>query len=73
MWGGRLPASAFAFPAKRKEPLIDASHVRSAVPRFAQVRDVTDGERAQAVANIKAAAAYYGVTVGAKNWHDIVG
>jgi len=47
--------------------------VRSAVARFAQVRDVTDGERAQAFANIKAAAAHYGVTVGAKSWRDLVG
>jgi hypothetical protein len=70
---GRLPASAFAFPTERKEPLTDAVHVRSAVARFAQVGDVTDGERAQAFANIKAAAAYFGVTVGAKNWHDLVG
>jgi hypothetical protein len=70
---GRLPASAFAFPSERKEPLTDATHVRSAVARFAQVCDVTDGEREQAFANIKAAAAYYGVTVGAKSWHDIVG
>lgn len=70
---GRLPASAFAFPAERKEPLTDAAHVRSAVARFAQVTDVSDGDRAQAFANIKAAAAYYGVTVGAKSWHDLVG
>lgn len=69
----RLPASAFAFPGDRKEPLTDATHVRSAVARFAQVRDVSDGERAQAFANIKAAAAYYGVTVGAKSWRDLVG
>lgn len=68
-----LPASAFAFPAERKEPLVDAAHVRSAVARFAQVEDVSEGERAQAFANIKAAAAYFGVTVGAKSWHDLVG
>jgi hypothetical protein len=68
-----LPASAFAFPKERKEPLSDATHVRSAVARFAQVSGVSDAERAQAFANIKAAAAYFGVTVGAKSWHDIVG
>jgi hypothetical protein len=68
-----LPASAFAFPAERKEPLTDASHVRSAVARFAQVSGVSDAERTQAFANLKAAAAYYGVTVGAKSWHDLVG
>lgn len=69
----QLPASAFAYPAERKEPLVDASHVRSAVARFAQVRGVSEAERAQAFANIKAAAAYFGVTVGAKSWHDLVG
>jgi hypothetical protein len=69
----QLPASAFAFPAERKEPLTDASHVRSAVARFAQVEGVSEAERAQAFANIKAAAAYFGVTVGAKSWHDLVG
>jgi hypothetical protein len=70
---GHLPASAFAFPVERKEPLTDATHVRNAVARFAQIRDVSDGERAQAFANIKAAAAYFGVTVGAKSWHDLIG
>jgi hypothetical protein len=69
----KLPASAFAFPAERKEPLTDAAHVRSAIARFAQVEDVSEAERAQAFANIKAAAAYFGVTVGAKSWHDLVG
>ena len=69
----QLPASAFAFPVERKEPLVDASHVRSAVARFAQVQGVSESERAQAFANIKAAAAYFGVTVGAKSWHDLVG
>ncbi|MBV8655716.1 MAG: hypothetical protein JO160_06685 [Candidatus Eremiobacteraeota bacterium] len=67
-----LPDSAFAFPAERKEPLTDASRVRSAVARFAQVSGVSDSERGQAFANIKAAAAYFGVTVGAKSWHDLV-
>ena len=70
---GALPASAFAFPAERKEPLTDPTHVRSAVARFSQVQGVSDSERMQAFANIKAAAAYFGVTVGAKSWHDLIG
>ena len=37
-----LPDSAFAFPGKRKEPMTDASHVRNAIARFDQVKDVTD-------------------------------
>ncbi|HEY1654525.1 MAG TPA: DUF6582 domain-containing protein [Candidatus Tumulicola sp.] len=70
---GRLPASAFAFPNERKEPLTDASHVRSAVAWFSQVDGVSDDERSQAFANLKAAATFFGVTVGAKSWHDLVG
>jgi len=69
---GRLPASAFAFPSERKEPLTDAGHVRSAIARFGQVDGVTNVERAQAFANIKAAAAYYGVALRAASWHDLV-
>ena len=39
-----LPDSAFAFPGKRKEPLTDADHVRNALARFDQTKDVTDAE-----------------------------
>jgi hypothetical protein len=67
----RLPASAFAFPSERKEPLTDAGHVRSAIARFGQVDGVTETERAQAFANIKAAAQYYGVALHARSWHDL--
>ena len=67
-----LPDSAFAFPVERKEPLIDAGHVRSAIARFGEVRGVSESERAQAFANIKAAAQYYGVGVNASSWHDLV-
>ena len=66
-----LPASVFAFPKERKEPLIDARHVRSAVARFSQVDGVDDSERTQAFANIKAAAAYYGVSLHARTWRDL--
>lgn len=69
----KLPDSAFAFPAERKEPLIDAPHVRSAIARFGDVRGVTEGERAHAFANIKAAAGYYGINVRASSWRDLVG
>lgn len=67
----KLPSAAFAFPRERKEPLTDAHHVRSAIARFAQVDGVDDRERALAFDNIKAAAAYYGVTVHAKTWRDL--
>jgi len=68
----KLPDSAFAFPNERKEPLIDAGHVRSAIARFGEVRGVTEGERVQAFANIKAAAEYYGVSLKASTWHELV-
>ena len=32
----KLSAERFAFPAERKEPLTDASHVRNAIARFDQ-------------------------------------
>jgi hypothetical protein len=69
----KLPDSAFAFPTERKEPLTDAAHVRSAIARFGEVRGVSQTERAQACANIKAAAGYFGVTLRATSWHDLVG
>jgi len=68
----RLPASAFAFPKERKEPLTDAGHVRSAIARFRQVDGVSSSERAQAFVNIKAAAQHYGVALSARSWHDLV-
>jgi hypothetical protein len=68
-----LPSSAFAFPEERKEPLTDAAHVRSAIARFAEVRGVNDTERAQAFANIKAAAEYFGINMKATTWNDLVG
>lgn len=69
----KLPDTAFAFPEERKEPLTDAGHVRSAIARFGEVSGVSDAERAQAFANIKAAARYFGVSVKASSWRDLVG
>jgi hypothetical protein len=66
-----LPASVYAFPDKRKEPLNNASHVRNAIARFDQVRDVTDHEREQAFVNIKAAAKHYGVDMKEAHWQDL--
>jgi hypothetical protein len=67
-----LPDSAYAFPEQRKEPLNSASHVRNAVARFDQVKDVSDGDRAQAFENIKAAASHFDVDVTEKSWHDLM-
>ncbi|MDQ2835028.1 MAG: hypothetical protein M3Y50_15060 [Acidobacteriota bacterium] len=66
-----LPASVYAFPDKRKEPLSNASHVRNAIARFDQVKDVTAQEREQAFANIKAAAKHYGVEMTETHWQEL--
>jgi hypothetical protein len=67
-----LPDSAYAFPHQRKEPLNSASHVRNAIARFDQVKDVSDDDRAQAFANIKAAASHFDVDLTEKSWHDLM-
>jgi hypothetical protein len=66
-----LPDSAFAFPRSRKEPITDASHVRSALARFNQVTDVSDAERDLAFANIEKAAKYYNVEMRETNWRQL--
>ena len=66
-----LDEHAFAFPAQRKEPLNNASHVRNAIARFDQVKDVTDAEREEAFHNIKAAAKKHGVEMTETSWHQL--
>lgn len=66
-----LPDSVFAFPAQRKEPLTDASHVKTALARFDQTQDVSEADRDLAFANIKKAAELYGVQVEENDWHDL--
>jgi hypothetical protein len=66
-----LPDSAYAFPGKRKAPLTDADHVRNALARFNQVRDVTDAERDQAFANIEKAAKHYDIEMTESSWKEL--
>ena len=61
----------FAFPKERKEPLENASHVRNAIARFNQVKDVSNDERDAAWKRIKAAAKKHGVEVNEKSWREI--
>src|SRR5579884_923915 len=67
----KLPESVFAFPKQRKEPLTDASHVRNAIARFDQVKDVSDDDRELAFHNIQKAAEHYGVDMQETNWHQL--
>jgi hypothetical protein len=66
-----MPDNTYAFPRERKEPLNDASHVRNAIARFDQVRDVTDDERRQAFERIRRAADRFGVEMSATRWQDL--
>ncbi len=66
-----LSKGSFAFPKQRKEPLENASHVRDAVARFNQVKDVSDDERDEAWKRIKAAAKKHGVEISEKSWREI--
>ncbi|MFL5911110.1 MAG: DUF6582 domain-containing protein [Gaiellaceae bacterium] len=68
----RAKAQAFAFPAKKKEPIGDAEHVRNAVARFNQVRDVSDSEREAAWRRIRAAARKYGVDIEVRGWRQLI-
>ncbi len=66
-----LDKGSFAFPKERKEPLENAAHVRSAVARFNQVKDVSDDERDAAWKRIKAAANKHGVAIKEDDWREI--
>ena len=68
-----LPKREFAFPKQRKEPLEDAGHVRNAIARFNQVRDVSDEEREEAWQRIVAAARKFGVDVAEGSWRELKG
>ena len=58
-----LPASQFAFPKERKEPLTDARHVRNAIARFDQTEFDEPGAKKRAARNIIAAAKKHGIEV----------
>lgn len=67
----KLPESAFAFPKERKEPLVDARHVRDAIARFDQVQDVTNKERDEAWKRIRQAAKKYDVDLNEQDWREL--
>ena len=67
----KLADGEFAFPKERKEPLVDARHVRNAIARFDQVEGVSDAERDQAWQRIRAAAKRYDVEVSEDSWRDL--
>lgn len=68
----KVARNEFAFPKQRKEPLNDAAHVRNAIARFDQVKDVTDEERDEAWRRIKKAAGKFTVEVNESSWRDLL-
>ena len=66
-----ISAQQFAFPKQRKEPLEDANHVRNAIARFNQVKDVTDRERDEAWARIRTAAKKFNVAMNEGDWREV--
>ena len=66
-----IDTSNFAFPDQRKEPLENASHVRNAIARFDQVKDVSDDDREKAFHRIKAAAKKFGVEMHETHWRQL--
>lgn len=66
-----LDDKKFAFPEQRKEPLENAAHVRNAVARFNQVKDVSDADRDAAWKRIKAAAKQFDVELAESSWHEL--
>ncbi len=67
----KLDDAQFAFPKERKEPLVDAKHVRNAVARFDQVEGVTDAERDRAWRRITKAAKKFDVEIEEKGWREL--
>ena len=65
-----LPTTAFAFATARKEPMLDAAHVRNAMARFDQVKDVTDSDRTLAFSNIQKAAKHFDIQMMETDWHQ---
>jgi hypothetical protein len=72
MASSRAKAEVFAFPAKKKEPIGDARHVRNAVARFNQVKGVSDSERDAAWKRIRAAARRHGVDIDVRGWRQLM-
>jgi hypothetical protein len=67
----QMSDSTYAFPKQRKEPLNDASHVRNAIARFDQVKDVSDEDREEAFGRIQAAAKKFGVEMKETHWREL--
>lgn len=67
----KIPATKYAFPKERKEPLENAAHVRNAIARFNQVKGVSESEKAAAWKRIQAAAKKFDVEMGESSREEL--
>lgn len=67
----KLNKGSFAFIEQRKDPLATAAHVRNAIARFSQVKNVSDGDRDEAWQRIVAVGNKHGVDIEEKSWREI--
>jgi len=66
-----IPAKEYAFPEQHKEPLENAAHVRNAIARFNQVKDVSETEKDAAWKRIKTAAKKFDVEMEETSRKDL--
>ena len=66
-----ISTKQFAFPKQRKEPLEDATHVRNAIARFNQIKDVTEAEKDAAWKRIRTAAHKFKVEMDEGDWREV--
>jgi hypothetical protein len=66
-----IPATKYAFPKERKEPLENAAHVRNAIARFNQVEGVSETEKDAAWRRIKTAAKKFNVEVSESSRREL--
>jgi hypothetical protein len=66
-----IPATKYAFPKERKEPLENAAHVRNAIARFNQVEGVSETEKDAAWRRIKTAAKKFNVEVNESSRREL--
>ena len=66
-----ISAKQYALTKQRKEPLVDATHVRSAITRFNQVEGVSDAARDEAWKRIRAAARKLDIAVAERDWREL--
>jgi hypothetical protein len=68
---GSLPATAYAFPRQKIDPLTDAMDVRSALEHFHMIKEVSDDDKQVAFGNIKKAAEHFHVEVYGETYEEM--